>query len=82
MLYLGFAHIWLVGFRKQLKFAWIRKNALYIVLTGAFLFMITYQSVFLLSSEGNSIRWWDLILGIIGAFGGIGTFKLLYRTCS
>lgn len=81
VLFLGFSHIFLGVLKKQLKKEKMRDNAYRIVILIGILLAVAFESARTSLGFNNSFNYLNLICSGIGVILGIGTFRLLYRTC-
>lgn len=79
ILFLGFSHILMGVFKKQLKYERLRQHSeIVVIISGVGLIsVVEFTRIGLGISHGSLL--WSLIFDIIGVFLGIGTFRLLYR---
>lgn len=81
VLFMGFVHIWIAAFKKQLKHEHIRRKAVLLVFCIAMGLSIISEFVVFLAGINPSFSYWNLIFDIAGSGLGILTFKLLYQSC-
>jgi hypothetical protein len=80
-LFLVCAHIWMGIFIKQLKFGFLRQNAVLLVLgSGAVLALIMELFRYSLSFA-ETFSFMSFFVDILGVLAGIGIFRLVYRSC-
>ena len=80
-LFLVCAHIWMGIFIKQLKYNFLRQNAVFLVfLSGALLALIL--EIFRFSFNfAESFSLMSFFIDMTGVLAGIGIFRLVYRSC-
>jgi VanZ family protein len=71
-------HLWLVGFKKQYRFKYLKKHSLAIVLPAVLLVGITIELIQGGYIEGRYFEGWDILANGIGAGMGVGLFVLIY----
>lgn len=80
-MFMGFTHIWLGIFKKQLKYEVIRSRAFQIVVgIGIILAVLSEVSLY----GFGFLPWfngWNLFFDLVGIIFGMGTFHLLYKSC-
>lgn len=81
ILFLGSTHIWLGVLKKQLKYQFLRDNAYSFVLISSVILVFVIEFVRYYYSFSNYFNVWNFIFDTIGIILGIGTFRLLYRSC-
>ncbi|NRA11488.1 MAG: hypothetical protein HRT57_06005 [Crocinitomicaceae bacterium] len=81
IMFLGFVHLWIGAFKKQLKLGSVRLKAIKIVFGAAFIFALITELVLYLVGLNSMFSLWNLLFDIVGAALGILTFKLLYQQC-
>ena len=80
-LFLVCAHIWMGIFIKQLKFGFLRQNAVLLVLgSGAVLALVMELFRYSLSFA-ETFSFLSFFVDILGVLAGIGIFRLVYRSC-
>ena len=81
ILFLGFTHTTLGTLKKQLKYDKLRDNAAIVVIgIGLAIALISEVSMYLFGVKAV-ISPWSILFDILGIALGIGTFKILYRSC-
>ncbi len=80
-MFLGFTHIWLGIGKKQLKYETFRERAFPIILGLAVLLAVISEISLYASGFLPWFNGWNLFFDLVGAFLGMGTFHLLYRSC-
>lgn len=81
VMFLGFSHLWLAGFKKQLKYEVLRRKSFIIVPAFAFLMILVSELVIGFAGLSVGIEFWNIIFDAVGAIFGILSFKLLYNQC-
>ena len=81
ILFLGFTHTMIGAMKKQLKQIKIREKAVIIALIIATSISILSEIAMYLGGVKVAMCPWTFTFNMLGTFLGIGTFKLLYRTC-
>lgn len=81
ILFLGFSHLWLAGFKKQLKYERLRDNAFIIVLVAATAMMASSEMAIHLLHVSRGLTGWNLLCDVLGAIAGMASFRLLYHKC-
>ncbi|MCJ8292637.1 MAG: hypothetical protein HRT58_22185 [Crocinitomicaceae bacterium] len=80
-MFMVFTHLWLGIGKKQLKFETIRERAFPIVFAAAILLAVLSEVSLYAFGYLPWFNGWNLLLDLIGATLGMGTFYLLYRSC-
>lgn len=81
VLFLGFTHLWLGGFKKQLRFERWRDNAFAIVLGGALVTATISEILIHHWKLSPGTLGWNLLFDTLGTGAGMVSFKLLYHKC-
>ena len=81
LLFLGLTHIWLGVFKKQLRYPFLRQHAYSISIVSGMCVALFVELLHLRSGNVGYFNFANLIMSFAGVFLGIGTFRLLYRSC-
>lgn len=81
VLFLGNTHIWIVIFKKQLYFQYLKENAIKLAFILGIAMIFVVESIRYLYSFSNYFNYWNVLCDIIGVSLGIGIFRLVYRRC-
>ena len=81
LLFIGFSHLWLSGFHRQLKYAILKKKAFVAVPAVAVVTIFSAESICWIRSSNAELLFWNLLFDLLGTGMGILSFRLLYNKC-
>ncbi len=81
VLFVGLSHLFLAGFKKQLKYEVLRRRAFVIVLSLVLLNIVLSEAIAYHQHVRLGILGWNILFDILGAGFGFMSFRLLYRQC-
>lgn len=81
LLFVGFSHLLLSGFHRQLKYPILKKKAFVLVPLLALGTIIAGELVCWIESGSQALLLWNLLFEFVGTGLGILSFRVLYNKC-
>jgi len=81
VLFVGFAHLLLAGFHRQLKYPILKSKAFVLIPAMAAVTMAAGELVCWFMSGSVDLLLWNLLFDAVGTGLGILSFRLLYYKC-